>query len=43
MALSRDDIQKKISEVLEEALGVDQDEITQEATLIGDPGYQLSA
>jgi acyl carrier protein len=40
MALSRDDIQKKISEVLEEALGVDQDEITQEATLIGDLGAE---
>ena len=40
MALSRDDIQNKISEVLEEPLGVDQDEITQEATLIGDLGAE---
>lgn len=40
MALSRDDIQNRISEVLEEALGVDQDEITPEATLIGDLGAE---
>ena len=40
MALSRDDIENKVAEVLEEALGVDRDEITPEATLINDLGAE---
>ena len=40
MALSRDDIQSKVAEVLEEALGVDSDEINPDATLIGDLGAE---
>lgn len=34
--MSRDDILEKVKEVLEEALGVDEDEITPEASLTGD-------
>jgi acyl carrier protein len=36
MAMSRDDIQEKVKEVLEEALGADPDEITLEASLTAD-------
>ena len=36
MALSRDQIFEKVQEVLEEALGADEDEITWEASLTGD-------
>jgi len=36
MAMSRDEIYEKIKEVLEEALGVDEDEITPEASLTAD-------
>lgn len=36
MAMSRDDIFEAVREVLEEALGVDEDEITPQATLTGD-------
>jgi len=36
MAMSRDDIYAKVKEVLEEALGADEDEITPEASLTGD-------
>ncbi|HEB60230.1 MAG TPA: acyl carrier protein [Phycisphaeraceae bacterium] len=34
--MTRDEILAKVTEVLEEALGVDEDEVTLEATLIGD-------
>lgn len=40
MALSREDIENKVAAVLEEALGVDRDEITPEATLINDLGAE---
>ncbi len=36
MAMSRDEIFKNVQDVLEEALGVDQEEITPNATLTGD-------
>jgi len=36
MAMSREDLFTKVQEVLVEALGVDDDEITEEATLQGD-------
>ena len=36
MAMSRDDIFEKVREVLEEALGVDEDEVTMEASLTAD-------
>ena len=36
MAMSRDDVFAKVRDVLVEALGVDEDEITEEATLQGD-------
>jgi acyl carrier protein len=40
MAASRDDIFKKVQEVLVEALGVDDDEVTEQATLMGDLGAE---
>ena len=40
MAMSRDDIEQQVREVLIEALGVDDDEITTEATLMGDLGAE---
>ena len=40
MALSRDEVSNRVSNVLEEALGVDQDEITPQATLINDLGAE---
>lgn len=39
-AMSRDEISKHVQEVLEEALGVDADEVTMEATLTGDLGAE---
>jgi len=39
-AMSRDEITKHVQEVLEEALGVDPDEVTMEATLTGDLGAE---
>ena len=38
--MSRDEITKHVQEVLEEALGVDPDEVTMEATLTGDLGAE---
>ena len=38
MAMSRDEIFTKVQEVLIDALGVDDDEVTTEATLMGDLG-----
>jgi acyl carrier protein len=40
MAKSRDEILKDVQEVLVDALGVDDDEVTPEATLIGDLGAE---
>ncbi len=40
MAMSRDEIFTKVQEVLVEALGVDDDEVTTEATLMGDLGAE---
>ena len=40
MAMSRDEIFKQVQEVLVDALGVDDDEITPEATLMGDLGAE---
>ena len=40
MAMSRDEIEQQVREVLIEALGVDDDEITTEATLMGDLGAE---
>jgi len=40
MAVSRDEILQQVQEVLIEALGVDDDEITIEATLMGDLGAE---
>ena len=40
MAPSRDEVSNRVSNVLEEALGVDQDEITPQATLINDLGAE---
>ncbi|MBC8481173.1 MAG: acyl carrier protein [Planctomycetes bacterium] len=40
MAKSRDDIFEQVSEVLIDALGVDDDEVTAEATLMGDLGAE---
>ena len=40
MAKSRDEVSKQVQEVLVEALGVDDDEVTLEATLIGDLGAE---
>ncbi len=38
--MSRDDIFKKIQEVLDDALGVDEDEVTPEASLTADLGAE---
>jgi acyl carrier protein len=38
--MSRDEIEKQVQEVLVEALGVDEDEVTNEATLMGDLGAE---
>jgi acyl carrier protein len=40
MAISRDEIFQKVQEVLVDALGVDDDEVTNEATLMGDLGAE---
>lgn len=40
MAMSRDDIFQEVQEILVDALGVDDDEVTQEATLMGDLGAE---
>ena len=40
MAMSRDEILQKVQEVLVEALGVDDDEVAPEATLMGDLGAE---
>lgn len=40
MAMSRDEIFQKVQEVLVDALGVDDDEVTAEATLMGDLGAE---
>lgn len=40
MAMSRDEITGKVQEVLVDALGVDDDEVTEQATLMGDLGAE---
>ncbi len=40
MAMSRDEVFQKVKEVLVDALGVDEDEVTAEATLMGDLGAE---
>jgi acyl carrier protein len=40
MAISRDEIFQQVQEVLIDALGVDDDEVTEEATLMGDLGAE---
>ena len=40
MAMSRDEIFEEVSEVLVEALGLDDDEVTAEATLMGELGAE---
>ncbi|KPK39189.1 MAG: acyl carrier protein [Phycisphaerae bacterium SG8_4] len=40
MAISRDEIFEKVQEVMVDALGVDDDEVTLEATLMGDLGAE---
>ena len=40
MAMSRDEIFEKVQEVMVDALGVDDDEVTLEATLMGDLGAE---
>ncbi len=40
MPMSRDEIFKEVKEVLVDALGVDDDEVTAEATLMGDLGAE---
>jgi len=40
MAMSRDEVFKEVQEVLVDALGVDDDEVTAEATLMGDLGAE---
>ncbi len=40
MAMSRDEVFQKVQEVLIDALGVDDDEVTAEATLMGDLGAE---
>ena len=40
MSMSRDDIYAKVQETLIDALGVDDDEVTEEATLMGDLGAE---
>jgi acyl carrier protein len=40
MAISRDDIFKQVQDVLIDALGVDDDEVTTESTLTGDLGAE---
>ena len=40
MANSRDEVFEKVQEVLVDALGLDEDEVTEEATLMGDLGAE---
>ena len=40
MAMSRDEILQQVQEILVDALGVDDDEVTLEATLMGDLGAE---
>ena len=40
MAMDYDEVYAKVSEVLEDALGVDDDEVTKDATLVGDLGAE---
>ena len=40
MAISREEIFGKVQEVLVDALGLDEDEVTEEATLMGDLGAE---
>ncbi len=40
MAMTRDEVYSKVKEVLVDALGVDDDEIKEDATLIGDLGAE---
>ena len=40
MAMDRDEIMQQVQEVLVDALGVDNDEVTSEATLMGDLGAE---
>jgi acyl carrier protein len=40
MAIARDEIFSKVQEVLVDALGVDEDEVTEDATLMGDLGAE---
>ena len=40
MAMSREDVFEKVQEVLVDALGLDDDEVTEEATLMGDLGAE---
>ncbi len=40
MAMSHDEVFSKVQEVLEDALGIDEEEITPEATLVGDLGAE---
>lgn len=40
MAMSRDEIVDQVREVLVDALGLDEDEVTEEATLMGDLGAE---
>jgi len=40
MAMSRDEVFQKVQEVLVDALGVDEDEVTADATLMGDLGAE---
>lgn len=40
MAMSREDIFEKVQEVLVDALGLDEDEVTESATLMGDLGAE---
>lgn len=40
MAMSRDEILQQVQEVLVDALGVDDDEVTEQATLMGDLGAE---
>ena len=40
MAISRDEVFQKVQETLVEALGVDEDDVTEQATLTGDLGAE---
>ena len=40
MAMTQDEVFNKVQEVLEDALGVDEDEVTPDATLVGDLGAE---